>query len=115
MGRSNGDFSNEESVWVTNRNGGTHTVPESYVFEDSVGNVFVNDRGGFRYATQDEINAAEEGNLPVDVDPNEMSTGDLPLNAQADVNVNQPTPRPESAEEQREQSKRAEEVKPAKK
>lgn len=58
VSRSNGDFSDEASTWVTNQNGGTHLVPVSFIVEDN-GNVYVNDRGGYRYATVDEIANSE--------------------------------------------------------
>jgi hypothetical protein len=44
-----------DPIWITNKNGGTHTVPAEWVTEDEVGVVRVRGNGGYRFATQDEI------------------------------------------------------------
>lgn len=49
-----------EPIWITNRNGGTHSVPADWVTEDEVGVVRVRGNGGYRFATQDEIDDSLE-------------------------------------------------------
>lgn len=46
-----------DGVYITNSKGATHTVPGDWVTEDSVGNVRLRGNLGYRWATDEEIQA----------------------------------------------------------
>jgi hypothetical protein len=49
-----------DAVWITNRNGGTHSVPGDWVTEDDMGVVRVRGNLGYRYASDEEVSEARE-------------------------------------------------------
>jgi hypothetical protein len=92
-----------EPIFVTNRNGGTHSVPAEWVTEDEVGVVRVRGNTGYRYATSEEISnwhedqgleddgsaksAPESVNLE-DADDMELKVQDPPSEANAKTGAN---------------------------
>lgn len=92
-----------EPIFVTNKNGGTHSVPAEWVTEDEVGVVRVRGNTGYRYATSEEISnwhgdqgleddgsaksAPENVNLE-DADNMELKVQDPPSEANAKTGAN---------------------------